>query len=164
VYSSCIIRISIWIIFSSLKPSLCISRSTLSAHLRLAFQRIWTSNVGGYEDFYRPGFNGIWSYKPVIRRNISPTSSGSKWKSSKKPAWSTFNSLLLALFDPEDGGDMFLRLTSWFVLRYISLYPRGGKSLWANTIFNELRNSKFFWDFRTSMCINCLRLNLEIYI
>jgi hypothetical protein len=40
-------------------------------------------------------------------RNISPPSSGSKCKPSKKPAAVGFS--LALFFYPEDGGDMFLK-------------------------------------------------------
>jgi hypothetical protein len=48
--------------------------------------------------------------QPTLRRNISPPSSGSKKisaRTSQPPAYL----LVLAeiFFDPEDGGDMFLR-------------------------------------------------------
>jgi hypothetical protein len=54
----------------------------------------------------------------TLRRTISPPSSGSKNKLSKKPAElllviSVHPSFLLGLFfDPEDGGDIFLRNVS----------------------------------------------------
>jgi hypothetical protein len=32
--------------------------------------------------------------------------------------------ILLGLFDPEDGGDMFLRNFGWLLMDYIALYPR----------------------------------------
>jgi hypothetical protein len=48
--------------------------------------------------------------QPTFRKNISPSSSGSKNKPSKKLATCFHAGFLLALFfDPEDGSDMFLR-------------------------------------------------------
>jgi hypothetical protein len=45
--------------------------------------------------------------RPTFRRNISPPSSGQKCKLSTKAE--AGGSLLDLLFDPEEGGDIFLR-------------------------------------------------------
>jgi hypothetical protein len=56
------------------------------------------------EEYYLLGFNTLYSVEspPTFRRNISPPSSGLN-KQSKIQA-----GILLDLFDPEDGGGMFL--------------------------------------------------------
>jgi hypothetical protein len=65
----------------------------------------------------------------TFRRNVSPPSSGSKNKPSKKPAalLATYyhaGFLLGLLFDPEDGGDTFLRNVASLLTDYMALYPR----------------------------------------
>jgi hypothetical protein len=52
--------------------------------------------------------------------NISPSSSGLKNRPGKKPA----GSKQAWLFDPEDGGDMFLRNIRFLSTDYMVLYPR----------------------------------------
>jgi hypothetical protein len=46
--------------------------------------RIWGSHCGGYEESYLLGYNAVQSIEsqPTFRRNMSPTSAGSKKKSS----------------------------------------------------------------------------------
>jgi hypothetical protein len=56
-----------------------------------------------------------------LRRNISPPSSGSKSKASKKPGKA--GGKLSLLFYPEDGGDMFLRNVG-FSPNFMELQPR----------------------------------------
>jgi hypothetical protein len=52
-------------------------------------RRIRSSHSCGYEEFYHMGHNAVWSgeNQPTFQRNKSPSSSGSKSKPSKKPAW-----------------------------------------------------------------------------
>jgi hypothetical protein len=69
----------------------------------------------------------IWDI--TLRRNMSPPSSGSKNKLSKKPAGlllviCVHASFLLGLFVPEDGGDIFLRNVTSFSTDCMALYPR----------------------------------------
>jgi hypothetical protein len=49
-----------------------------------------------------------------------------QWVQTEKNRLTTcfHDSYLLGLFDPEDGGDMFLRNVSWFSPGYKALYPR----------------------------------------
>jgi hypothetical protein len=45
-------------------------------------------------------------------------------KPSKKIVTCFHDRILLGLFDPEDGGDMFLRNDGWLSTGHIALYPR----------------------------------------
>jgi hypothetical protein len=58
------------------------------------------SRSRGFEEFCLLGYNAVWSIEiqPTFRRNISPGL-----------ATCFHVGILLGLFDPEDGGDMFLR-------------------------------------------------------
>jgi hypothetical protein len=58
----------------------------------------------------------------TFRRNISPTSSRSKNKTNRALLSTCIHPgfLLDLLFNPEDGGDIFLRLST----DYTALYPR----------------------------------------
>jgi hypothetical protein len=79
-----------------------------------------------------PMYNPVCSVEsqPTFQRNISPPSSGSKSKPSKKPAWkwmaTCFHTgfLLGLFFNHEDGGDIFLQNISWLSIDYTALYPR----------------------------------------
>jgi hypothetical protein len=56
-----------------------------------------------------------------------PPFSGSKNKPSKKPAFATCfyaGFLLVLLFNPEDGGEMFFRNVVLLSKNYMALYPR----------------------------------------
>jgi hypothetical protein len=57
---------------------------------RLNMFRIWGFHSGGYEGFYLLGYNAVQCVESQLtfRRNISPSSSGSNNKSSKKREWS----------------------------------------------------------------------------
>jgi hypothetical protein len=65
--------------------------------------RIWASHSGSYEQFYLPGYNAVY---------IS--------------AWHMISRcfLLGLYFDPEEGGDMFLRNVYWLSTEYTGLYPQ----------------------------------------
>jgi hypothetical protein len=80
--------------------------------------RQYRKNRGLLEEFYLLGYNAVWyvESKPTFWRNISPSSSGSKNKTSKKPdtrallATRFQAGLLLGLFlGPADGCDMLFR-------------------------------------------------------
>jgi hypothetical protein len=58
---------------------------------------------GDHEEYYLAVQIGEY---PIFRRNLPSPSSGSKIKASKLGLLSR---LLACLFDPDDGGDMFLR-------------------------------------------------------
>jgi hypothetical protein len=71
----------------------------------------------------------IWEFH-LLGKNISPPSSGSKSKPSKKPTWSMRKQSLLhtgflfrIFFGPEDGGDMFLRKVNWLSTDYQEIEP-----------------------------------------
>jgi hypothetical protein len=66
--------------------------------------------------WYLLGYNAVQpvEIQQTFRKKISPTFSGSKNSPSKNPEGSAIYLLLVDLliglfFDPEDGGDMFLR-------------------------------------------------------
>jgi hypothetical protein len=90
---------------------------------------IWGSHSGSYEEYYLLGCNAVYSVEnqSMFGRNILPPSSGSN-KQSKIPAWkqklaSCFHTgILLGLFDPEDGGDIFLWKMGWLSMDYVMLY------------------------------------------
>jgi hypothetical protein len=72
--------------------------------------KIWGSHSGGYEEYYLLGYNAVSSVESQLtfRRKISPPSSGSKNKPSKKPAWKKLPSrvayqLLSRRYIPEGG-------------------------------------------------------------
>jgi hypothetical protein len=81
-------------------------------------------------------FNKTREYLYRTAKCFRGTPSGSKNKPSNKPAWSKLQAkptnyyLLHAgflsglLFDPEDGGDIFLRNVGWLSTDYMALYPR----------------------------------------
>jgi hypothetical protein len=67
------------------------------------------------EELYPLGCNAVYSDKsqPTISRNISPPPSGQNSKPSKKPIFLLHAGFLLGLlFNPENGGDIFLRNVS----------------------------------------------------
>jgi hypothetical protein len=108
--------------------------------LRASIQLCRTSGYhsGGYEGFFVLKYNIILAElvecKPTFRRNMSPPSSRSKKKPSKKLEWSTayyllhVSFLLGFFFDPKDGGDIFIRNVGWLLVGQTALSPRGQKS------------------------------------
>jgi hypothetical protein len=89
---------------------------------RASLDAVATSKMS--EEHHLVGYNAVWPVEsqPTFRRNLSPLSSGSKNKPSKKLAWKQAAShpaslanclhagfLLRLFFGPEDGGDNFLR-------------------------------------------------------
>jgi hypothetical protein len=71
------------------------------------------SHSGRYEELYLLGYNAMLSVENqhTFRRNMSPSSSGSKNRRRKKPGSSCHllsRCFLILFFDSEDGGDVFL--------------------------------------------------------
>jgi hypothetical protein len=62
----------------------------------LLCRRILGSHSGGYEIFI------LWDITPCIPLKVNGS----------------------LFFDPEDGGDMFLRNVGWISMKYTALYPR----------------------------------------
>jgi hypothetical protein len=65
----------------------------------LTLSRIWDSHSGGYEEYYLLGYNAV-EYQPTL-----------------PPAFMLV-SCSAYFFDPEDGGDMFLRNVGWHSTDY----------------------------------------------
>jgi hypothetical protein len=71
----------------------------------------------------------------MFRRNITPLSARRRVKIAWIPACWLHPGFLLDLFsDPEDGGDMFLRIVCWLSPNYTALYLRRHNSLRTITV------------------------------
>jgi hypothetical protein len=75
-------------------------------------------------ELYLLGYNAVQyaESQPTFRRNILPV-----WKQVALSLLATcfhVGFLLVLFFDPEDGGDMFLRNAGWLSTDYMALYPR----------------------------------------
>jgi hypothetical protein len=91
--------------------------------------RIWGSHSSGYEEFYIVGYNVVYSVEnqPVFRRNISPQSSGSKNKPSKKAAELAILFMMVSCLDYSLTVKMegtFLRNVGWLTTDYTAFYLR----------------------------------------
>jgi hypothetical protein len=79
----------------------------------LAFDIFWTG------EFYLLGYNAMYfvESQPTFRRNMSATSSRSKNKPSKKPAWKHATTLVSCLAYSST-------YVGWLSTNYTALYPR----------------------------------------
>jgi hypothetical protein len=81
----------------------------LSSHLLLQLhvgRRIWGSHSGGFEEFYLLGYNAVKSVESQLLACVH------------------VGFLLSLFFDPENGGDIFLRNVGWLSTDFTALYPR----------------------------------------
>jgi hypothetical protein len=108
--------------------------------MKKIYCRIWGSDSGGYDEFYLLGYNAVYSIEsqPTFRKNMSPPSSGSKNKQSKKLVWKYVASrnsapldtwfhtgVLFGLcFNSEYEDDVFFRNVGWLLTDNMAFYSR----------------------------------------
>jgi hypothetical protein len=63
---------------------------------------------------------GNWRFEGTFRVHLEVEEEAKEETSMKQVA----DFLLALFFDPEDGGDMFLRNISWLITRYTTLHPK----------------------------------------
>jgi hypothetical protein len=86
--------------------------------------RILRSHSGGYE------ITVFWDITPRVPLKVNRRFGGTyrqhtAWKQVAGRVATCFHAgILLGLFDPEDGGDMFLRNFRWLSTDYTALFPR----------------------------------------
>jgi hypothetical protein len=92
---------------------------------RLSFLHVWNIQTKIFPDILCllecntvQSDESKWMFMSII----SPPSSGLKSKPCKKSSWSSEQASLL--FNPEDGGRIFVANTGWFSPDYTVLYPR----------------------------------------
>jgi hypothetical protein len=79
--------------------------------------RIWGSRRSGYEGF--PHFGG------TCRLHLHGRINRAKYQLESARIATCFDAgFFLGLFDPENGGDMYLRNVGWLSTDYTTLYPR----------------------------------------